>query len=141
MFFLGMAHTNSVARLGAILILFALTAAREHRGTIKVTPRRSMRTLLHVLPIHAELQRLDSTLNDLAAAGTDDTEVLQQAVSQAWNAAKLVAEPLLEATSPSATGRRRLQQLAALAPLDSPEFRKWFRAFVQVSKWVRVRVF
>jgi hypothetical protein len=132
-----MGTPSFAARLGTILIfliLCALTAAKEHRGSIKVTPRPSSRTLLHVLPIRAELQRLDTTLGALAASSPDNTQALQQAVSQAWSAAKLVAEPLLEATSPSATGRRRLQQLAGLAPLDSPELRKWFNAFVQVRK-------
>lgn len=48
-----------------------------------------------------------------------------QAAGEAWNAAQIVANPLMEATSPAFSARRRLQQLAQVAPLKSPELDEW----------------
>jgi hypothetical protein len=48
-----------------------------------------------------------------------------QAAGEAWNAAQIVANPLFEATSPAFSARRRLQQLAQVAPLRSPELTDW----------------
>jgi len=50
---------------------------------------------------------------------------LMQAAGQAWNAAQIVANPIIEATSPAFAARRRLQQLAQVAPLNSPELNEW----------------
>lgn len=51
--------------------------------------------------------------------------LILQAAGEAWNAAQIVANPLIEATSPAFSGRRKLQQLAQVAPLSSPELKEW----------------
>jgi hypothetical protein len=48
-----------------------------------------------------------------------------QAAGEAWNAAQIVANPLMESTSPAFSARRKLQQLAQVAPLGSPELNDW----------------
>jgi hypothetical protein len=50
---------------------------------------------------------------------------LLQAAREAWNAARIVANPIIEATSPAFSARRSLQQLAQVAPLKSPELNDW----------------
>ncbi|KAL4539613.1 hypothetical protein Ndes2437B_g02023 [Nannochloris sp. 'desiccata'] len=119
-----------VMALGVVLafacILGSVNSHSIPQYSIKIAPRKSGRTLLHTLPVQTELQHLSSTLGALANAdGRRADLLLHKAAGEAWNAAQIVANPLMEATSPAFSARRRLQQLAQVAPLKSPELDEW----------------
>ncbi len=68
---IGKMNRNAVA-LGVVLaFLCILNPVKSHKTpqySIKVSPNRSGRTLLHTLPVQTELQHLHSTLGAMANA-------------------------------------------------------------------------